>query len=295
MLRSRRSVPGLVSWVVVALFLSAFFACGRQPASGAAAAGEVRAVVLSPALGRIVRDLGLEAAVVGRHGWDRGFEGVPSVGDQAAIDYERLRRVRPTHVLLQWGDRALPARLVELAEDEGWRLENIEILSLDEIGAATRRVASAIGDASARERAEELVAALERAARERPGLRERAGRVVSIYGIDPLGVAGPGSFTHELVERAGAEAAPAEGAAFISMDPEDLRRLDPDTVVVWAPGIEAAEERSIVERLGRLELRAVLEGRVVFVRSEGALEPSTGMIEAGEELGEGLGALPIGR
>jgi len=103
-------------------------------------------VVLSPALGRIVRDLGLEAAVVGRHGWDRGFEGVPSVGDQAAIDYERLRRVRPTHVLLQWGDRALPARLVELAEDEGWRLENIEILSLDEIGAATRRVASAIGD-----------------------------------------------------------------------------------------------------------------------------------------------------
>jgi ABC-type Fe3+-hydroxamate transport system substrate-binding protein len=112
--------------------------------------------------------------------------------------------------------------------------------------------------------------------------------VVSIYGIDPLGVAGPGSFTHELVERVGADAVPDEGAAFIAMDPEDLRRMDPDTVVVWAPGIEPAEERSIVDRLERLELRAVREGRVVFVRSEGALLPSTGMIEVGEELGRAL-------
>lgn len=168
--------------------------------------------VLSPALGAIVRDLGLGELVVGRHAWDRGFgDGVPPVGDQTAIDYERLRRAAPTHVLLQWGDRALPARFRELAESEGWAVENIEVLSLGEIGAAVRRVAAFCGDGAARERAEGLVGELDAALAPVEGLRERAGRVVSLYGVNPLGVAGPGSFTFEMVERLGARAAPRGG------------------------------------------------------------------------------------
>ena len=283
-----------VAVFVFLLFLSALSGCERQQTPPAASPGGelVRAVVLSPALGRIVRDLGLEDRVVGRHAWDRGFDGAPSVGDQSAIDYERLRRTNPTHVLLQWGRRELPARLVGLAQSEGWELVNIEILSYDEIAAATRRVAEVIGGAASRSRAEDLIARLDRAARPRDGLPERAGRTVSLYGIDPLGVAGPESFTHELIERIGADAIPDDGAAFISMDPEDLRRLDPDTVVVWAPGIQREEKEAIVGRLERLELRAAQERRIIFVEHEGALLPSTSMIGSSEELAEKLLALP---
>lgn len=244
--------------------------------------------MLSPALGRIIHDLDLEDRVVGRHAWDRAFPEVPSVGDQSAIDYERLRRTDPTHVLLQWGDRPLPDRLVELAEAEGWELVNIEILRYDEIAAATLKVARTIGDAPAQARAQELAARLEQVARPRDQLRQSAGRTVSIYGIDPLGVAGPGSFTHELVERLGADAAPDDGPAFIAMDPEDLRRLDPDAIVVWAPGIEPAEQQAIRDRLDRLDLRAAAEGRIVFVVHEAALLPSTGIIQATEELARKL-------
>ena len=156
------------------LVFSAIFSCAREPAPSAG--DGVRVVVLSPALGSIVRDLGLGALVVGRHSWDDGFSGVPSVGDQTAIDYERLRRLEPTHVLLQWGERALPARLVELADEGGWAISNIEILTLDEIAVATRAVAAAIGDDAAKQRAEELVAELDAALAPSAAV-EAAGRV----------------------------------------------------------------------------------------------------------------------
>jgi ABC-type Fe3+-hydroxamate transport system substrate-binding protein len=169
---------------------------------------------------------------------------------------------------------------------------NIEILNFDEIATATRRVAEVIGGDAARARAEELVERLEEAASRREGVRERAGRIVSLYGVDPLGVAGPGSFTHELVERIGADAVPDRGAAFISMDPEDLRRLAPDTVVVWAPGIGAKEKAAIIARLARLDLQSASQQRVIFIEDEGALLPSTAMIGAAQEVAQKLLGLP---
>lgn len=269
-----------------ALVFSTFFSCAREP-SVAPPPGP-RVVVLSPALGAIVRDLGLAGTVVGRHAWDTGFSGVPSIGDQTAIDYERLRRVSPTHVLLQWGDRALPPRLLELAADAGWELTDIEILTLDEISTATRAVAAAIGDAPAQARAEELVTELNAALAPNPELAAKAGRVVALYGVNPMGVAGPGSFTYEMIERLGADAVPDTGAPFIAMDPEDLRRLDPDTIVIFAPGASDEEQRAMLAPLGRLDLRAAREGRVFFVVNAGALLPGTGMIGVALEVGRVL-------
>lgn len=72
------------------------------------------------------------------------------------------------------------------------------------------------------------------------------------------------------------------------MEPEDLRRLDADTVVVWSPGIGEAGREEVLASLGRLELRAAREGRVVFVEDEGALLPSTTVIGAAGELREKL-------
>lgn len=272
--------------LVLLLVFSAIFSCADH--TQVETDGSVRLVVISPALGRIVRDLGMADRVVGRHAWDAGFSGVPSVGDQAAIDYEQLRRLAPTHVLLQWGDRPLPARLVEFAELEGWELANIEILTLDEIASATLAVADFCGNESARARAVELVEELRAVLAPRDGLGERAGRVVALYGVNPLGIAGPGSFTFEMIERLGADAVPDGGAAFIAMDPEDLRRLDPDTVVFFAPGADAEEQRRLIAPLERLDLRAAREGRVVFVVDEDGLLPSTSVSGAATELAKAI-------
>jgi len=280
-----RRVPVLVLLCV----FSGFFSCAERPQ--ASREGETRLVVVSPALGRIVRDLDLAPLVVGRHAWDGGFPDAPSVGDQAGLDYEILRRLEPTHVLLQWGDRPLPERLTALAQREGWELGNIEILTLDEIGSAVREVASFCGDADATGRAEGLVEELAGALAENDDVRARAGRVAALYGVSPLGIAGPGSFTFEMIERLGADCVPDEGAAFIAMDPEDLRRLDPDTLVFFAPGADEQERRRLREPLERLGLRA----RVVFVVDEGCLLPSTSMIGAARELGDRLmGLAPLG-
>jgi len=274
--------------LVLLSLISTIFSCAPQsaPQSG----GETRLVVVSPALGRIVRDLGMGELVVGRHGWDGGFPDAPSVGDQSGLDYEVLRRLAPTHVLLQWGDRPLPARLVELSEREGWGLANVEMLTLDEIGVGVERVAAFCGDEETAARARELRVGLSAALAEREGVRESAGRVVALYGVSPLGIAGPGSFSYEMIERLGADCAPDEGAAFIAMDPEDLRRLDPDTVVFFAPGAGESERERLCGPLERLGLRA----RVVFVVDEGCLLPSTSVIGAARELGEKLAGTGAG-
>lgn len=286
-------MPGMKSALVPLLLFvaSAISACAREPSSPATPEAP-RVAVISPALGVIVRDLGLAPSVVARHAWDTAFPEVPSVGDQTAIDYERLRRVRPTHVLLQWGARPLPPRLEELAGSERWSIVNVEILTYDDIADAVSTVARAVGGDDANARAVELAAALDRAATVRPGLGDRAGSTLSLYGVSPLGVAGPGSFTSELVGRLGARPVPETGSPYVAMDPEDLRRLDPDTIVVWAPGIGEAEQADVLAPLARLGLRSAREGRVVFITHPGALLPSTTMIDAAEELAAKLLALP---
>ena len=279
--------------LILLLLLSAVLAACAPEAEPGPAAGEAegpRVVALSPALGAIVRDLGRGEVVVGRHAWDRGFpESVPSVGDQSAIDYERLRRLEPTLVLTQWGDRALPDRLTTLAAAEGWAVQNIEMLSLAEIPAGVRAVGALLG---AEREAAELVASFERACAPEPGAQRHAGRTLSVYGVSPLGVAGPGSFTHELIAALGAEPVPGEGAAFITMEPEDLRRVDPDTIVFFAPGADGSAQESMLAPLRRLRLRAVEEGRVIFITDEGALLPSTSVINAADELRAAILRLP---
>ena len=76
--------------------------------------------MLSPALAVIVRDLGLEANIVARHGFDIVLDkSIPVAGDQSGLDYEILLTAKPTHVLLEWGQREIPRRLGELMVERG--------------------------------------------------------------------------------------------------------------------------------------------------------------------------------
>lgn len=248
-----------------------------------------RIAVLSPAVADLLADLGLSSHIVARHAFDRFSEQtLPVVGDQSGIDYERLLRVRPTHVLLEWGAREPPARLAALAKANGWDVQDIPLLTLSDIRDATARLATMF-DASAS--ASALLLQMDVAWSERDGLGEFAGRTLPLYWTNPIGVAGPGSFHHQLLAAMGVTLAIAEGNPYITLDPEDLVRLNPDTIVLFAPGVEIDALADAVAPLDDLHLRAVELGRVILINDPKCLTPSAAMIGIANQTAESLRTL----
>lgn len=252
-----------------------------------------RIAALSPALAIILDDLALADRIVARHAFDDYTDrSVPVAGDQSGVDYELLGRAEPTHVLLEWGARDLPARLADLAVSRGWTVVDYPMLTLDDIRAATIDLG---GHFDAADRAGALIARMDEAWAPVPGLAERAGRTLPLYWTNPPGAAGPGSFHHQLLERLGVTLALADGAAYIEFDPEDLRRLDPDTIVLFAPNADPDDLDEILSPLRRLDLRAVREGRVILINHPWCQTPSTAMIEVAEQTAEALQRLEPSR
>jgi ABC-type Fe3+-hydroxamate transport system substrate-binding protein len=250
--------------------------CEREPVKVSASAGatnaarELRIVAHSPALAVILKDLGYEAQILGRHAYDLALDPkVPSCGELGTIDYETLIRVRPTHVFIQWGARELPERLMGLAKAHQWVVMNLNPLGLDEIESCAREMDEALfawtvvyqkqaeGTAgSGRPRSQGMDESrgpehvkppmpfeeeMKRAWRDRGAGMKRAGRILILASAKPLGAMGPGSFHHQLLERlGGVPALGREGddkfkAAWVTLDLEGLQKLAPDGIVIFSP------------------------------------------------------------
>lgn len=284
----RRALWAAVLVAVAAACAAWVAGCERagKEAGGEVGGGTPRVVVLSPAAGVTLRDMGLEGWVVGRHGFDLALDpSLPVCGDQGGIDYEALLRVRPTHVVIQWGSRELPGRLTSLARERGWVIENYNPLSLSEIDAASASLARALGVEASR--APSVSAAL--AGMERAGY---GGRVLLLAGVDPPAALGPGSFHHDMLVALGAKPALERGGPWVTLDAEDVRNLSPDAMLLILPrapgapggpgGRGAAQER--LGRLGTLDVPAVREGRVAVIDDPLAHTPSTAMIGVAGEM-----------
>lgn len=255
--------------------------------------GETRIVALSPAIALIVRDLGLEDSIVGRHAFDLALDkSIPVVGDQSGIDYESLARAQPTHILLDWGSRELPPRLITLASERSWALRDYTMLSLADIRETTLAIAEDLDDASARARAESLAQAMDNAWSVQPGFRERCGRCLILFGADSTGAAGPGSFHAQLIDALGGASAIAEGSPFVTLDTEDVRRLDPDSILIFAPGADPARAAELLGPLANAQLRAVDQGRFAVIAHDHGLTPSTVMIDVARETSTAVLAWP---
>ena len=138
-------------WLGAIVLAAVVSGCGREPSKSdatgpqTAPTRELRIVAHSPALAVILKDLGYEAQIVGRHAYDLVLDPkVPSCGELGTIDYETLIRVRPTHVFIQWGARELPERLAELAAANDWVVMNLNPLGLDEIESCARQMDEAV-------------------------------------------------------------------------------------------------------------------------------------------------------
>lgn len=271
----------ILAWLAaLAAAIAGIPGCSRSPEEPASA-GELRIVALSPAVAIILRDLGLEHFIVGRHARDMVLDAkLLACGDQTGIDYEVLLSVRPTVVITQWGARPPPERLVMMARREGWELIDLSMLAFDEVVAATRMLAQRFAP-------ERVDLAAELAAF--PSAREvyaNLGPVLLLVGLESPGVLGPGSFHYDLMLRLGANPAPDTGSAFMTLDAEDILALAPEAIMVFAPRSDGSREGIVLGNealarlgmLGRLPIPAVQNGRVAILEDSLGLMPSTALI-----------------
>ena len=253
-----------------------------------------RIAVLSPAAAVILRDLGVGEQIVARHAFDAATRRELSVvGDQAGIDYEALLAAKPTHVVMQWGARELPARLAELAKMSLWRVIDVNPVSIADVRKTVAQLAEFVnGDASVRQRASELDAQLAVI----DGARDTAKhdenkrdaqpsgkRVVLLLSTSPFAALGPTSCQAEAVRAAGFVIVPGDAKAYIELSSEELLSLDAEAFVVFSPSadglLRAEDEAALRERiLAPLRKLGLGEKPVLLITDVESLLPSTSML-----------------
>lgn len=247
---------------------------------------------MSPAIAIILRDIGCERLIVGRHAWDMVLDpAIASCGDQSGIDYEVLLGVKPDIILTQWGSRAPPERLTRLTEEHGWELIDLSLLSLDEVIQSTEALERRFeawrdpGDPFPSQRLRDI-------GRNQP-TRPEIGRVLLLASVNPPAAVGPGSFHDDILRRLGATPAINRGGPYIDLDAEDVLALAPDAIVIIAP----REPRSapapsptsddLLARLGplaSLNIPAIASGHIALIDHPLAHTPSTALADFAAEL-----------
>lgn len=285
-----------------------------------------RIVALSPALALMLRDLGLEDQVVGRHEYDEVLAAsVPVVGEVGAVDYEALLALDPTHVYTQFEAAGVPERLRDLAAEHGWHLEDYRLLTLDNVAHAIDDLYMDLvfdPDTPAPDLADTLLGgAAERppsidpttrmpdwlpsdrladAWRDRGPAVRGAGRVLILIATDPPQALGPGSAHHDMLTRMGGEAAITEGTPWMELDSEDVLTLAPDSIVLIKPRTPSRDDdfarpartwteiEAALGPLAELPIPAVEHRRVVWIDDPHGLLPSTSLARVAEQMGDAL-------
>ena len=123
MLECKRAVVSAT--LCLSILICGIVGCGENlvPAEETTTYKRLRIISLSPAISRTLVDFGLHTRVVGRTPYCWAIDpSISVVGDVTTIAYERLVRLRPTHVLVQPPSAGLDSRLIELAAERDWHL-----------------------------------------------------------------------------------------------------------------------------------------------------------------------------
>lgn len=307
----------LISMLIACLLLAA---CSKgTPSSqgsdnaGSEAAVEPRFAVFSPAIGVMLRDLGFEDDIVGRHSYDTALSAsIPVVGSHIEIDDELLINAEPTILIFEENTIAIPQRIRDLAKDRGWAIWTYKLESLDDIALTIDDLylklvgfpsdANSDGDPTTFEvnptkrfEVDLPSARLSRAWRPIGPGADTAGRTLLLAGTDPAGALGPGSFHAQMIDRMGIENAITDGAMWQEFDLEDLVELAPDSIILFAPEPdqaligerEAMAWSNIEPMLGpiaALPIPAIEHRRVCVVTHPQALLPSTTLAQVADEI-----------
>lgn len=282
-----RPAAGQGAWLFCCLLLLA--ACDGRESLPVADDGP-RIASLSPAITRTLVDLGLAEHIVGRTAFCRSVDAsVPVVGDLLHLDYERLVRLQPTHVLTQRSARDADPGLHALADRHGWRLWNASrVDDLDDVRTLVSTLPGVLEGsldaehlAAAQRLSTELLGRLEAALAGSPANRFR-GRVLVLSDLQPLTAFGTTTYMDDLLRRLGGRnALTARGWVQLSM--EDLVRLDPVAVILLVDR-SPADPNLLRARFAGLPIAAVRQQRLVVLAHPDALLPSSALISVAEAL-----------
>lgn len=289
---SSRSVAVALS-LAMALLLIVTGGCtgrsGEEPAKSAR--NELRIISFSPALSRMVVDLGLGDRIVGRTPYS-GFldDSVAVVGDLQRVDYERVLDLRPTHILIQAPRDGADERLLRMADEHDWivgqwtalnTIEDIESV-LREMPGVLCESGSAQHAALARRSAEllnEIALALT------PGGGELwRGSTLLVFRLEPVGVYGRHTYLSDVLHRLGAEnAVRSDGWSELTL--EDVARLNPPAIICIRSNADPdADLIDAIGSIGNLDIDAVRDRRVGLLTDPAALLPSTSIIETAKQV-----------
>ncbi|MBX3229751.1 MAG: ABC transporter substrate-binding protein [Labilithrix sp.] len=271
-----------VVFVLAAIAAIATLGCTRSEAKKKAA--PERIVSLSPSTTEAVFAIGAGSLLVGRSRYCNHPPEVaklPQVGGYVDPSLEAILGLRPDLVVGARGPagnaitQQLEARGVVTYFPETEKLAAIDDMLLG-LGEKTARMDGArAAVAKLHARIDETVTAVAKLPRP---------KVLLVFGLAPLSVAGPGSFADEMIAKAGGTNVIKEGGAYPTIGAERVLVLDPDVVVNAAMMEENAAERLNANAPGWSAVRAVKEGRVRTIADESVLRP-------GPRIGDGLALL----
>jgi iron complex transport system substrate-binding protein len=271
--------PGVLGRTeVIASALAFLLATGPRAHLGPPVPAQVqRVVTMAPSLSEMVLALGARERLVGvtRFDDDRATAGLPRIGGYNDPQPEAVLALHPDLALAEPAPQNHGS--VDTVARLGVPVETFPLSTISDIEQAIRGIAALLG---VQRRGAELVAQLEDArAAARANARKPPPRALLVFGLQPLVVAGPGSFAGELLSDAGGRNAAADSdKPFFRLSAEAAVRSAPDVIVLC--GIEAQP--------GRAPIRGLEKTRVATLRTTALLHPGPRLPEALADLAAAL-------
>lgn len=261
-------------WRVLLLALFVVACTKAKPNAGPATdPSKARVVSLSPSTTEAVFAVGAGSLLVGRSRYCNHppeAQKLPQVGGFVDPSFEAILALRPDLVVGARGPAG--SAIAERLEQRGIKTYFPEVESFDAIEAMLRGIGDRTGrsaeGAATAERVRRDVGLIEARLASRP--KKRA---LLVFGLEPLSVAGPGSFADEMLRRAGGINVITEGGAYPTIGIERVLALDPDVVINAAMMEERSSERLRADAPGWSRVRAAKEGRVVPITDESVMRP----------------------
>ena len=276
---------------------------------------ESRFVVFSPAIGVMLRDLGFEDSIVGKHTYDTALsDSIAVVGSHIDIDYEMLITLSPSDVFFERNSVEIPERVQALALANDWQIWIYELKTLDDIATTIDDLyLKLVGfkekqvnddnfldfdiDPTTKSDIELPSARLASSWSPIGRAASSAGRTLVLAGVDPPGAMGPGSFHAQLIDRLGIDAAIVDGGMWQELDLEDIINLAPDSILVFMPTSPTSDDligepepmtwtqiQAKVGKISTLPIPAVEHRRIAIIEHPLGLLPSSSLGQVADEV-----------
>lgn len=287
-----RNLLTLLMCVVLGCLLGCDPTTGGRPggAGGAAERSDgPRIVSLTPAITRMLIDMGKRDQIVGVSKEDDASLGLPVCGSYNNPVIARIVELEPDVVLTEapMGKVAHVPPLLRTLADEG--VFELKVIAHSQSIAAVERalvdaevgLGAAVGDPEAAERARRLMAL--RIELVQSAIKDaKPPRVLMLINPTTLGAIGTGVTHDELLRLAGGTNALAHlNTGYLTLDRAQLQQtIRPDVVLILEPnGVELSDGDARLRAMEGLSIPAVINQRFSVIRHPQAMLPSTALPE----------------